>query len=105
MGSRLECLRQGIFVGKRESEAENVLRQRGASGRARGEGREQGRQQERERLRIGTGMTRAQLNGLSKDTLRDIVGNRKRDGLSQVGAIGRLSKDQLKQILIDELNL
>ena len=55
-------------------------------------------------LRLGHGLTLAEVNSLSKDVLRDIGLRRKRRGLStSIGAMSRKSKATLKEELLTDL--
>ena len=57
-----------------------------------------------QKLKYGKGLTIPELNSLSKDTLRDILSNRKRKGITtQQGGISSLSKVQLKNFVESDL--
>ena len=57
----------------------------------------------KQKLLLGHSLKLSEVNGLTKDQLRDIILRRKRRGISTTGAVSRLSKPQLKVGLLADL--
>ena len=105
MGSANSCLKRGvgIGIGIGEDKGKKIGEKRG---KVFGEivGRKKGIKIGVRKLKLGHGLTLSELNGLSKDSLRNMLANRKRKGISShIAGISNLSKPALKNAVEADL--
>lgn len=109
LGSRNKCFKKGIGVGIGIGEEKGVKRgeQHGLKrGKVLGElkGRKKGEKIGVRKLTLGHSLTLQELNSLSKDSLRNILANRKRKRITSfVGSVSLISKDALKNAVEADL--
>ena len=109
LGTRHRCFKKGVGVGIGIGEERGEV-----SGKAKGKkvgkvlgevvGRKKGIKIGVRKLKLGNGLTLAELNSLSKDSLRNILSNRKKRGISShTTSVSNLSKPALKNAVLVDL--